>query len=90
MTTTTQDKHTELNFPDKSIKENAQDILQNLEQACPWSATFLFMEEGCGAVGQATPLAKSIESAMRRKFLLWQQTWIEPHARDIIAKLSQS
>ena len=61
-------------------------VIESLENAVPYSTTFLFLEEGCGAVGQETPLAKAIEAAMKKKFDIWADTWMRDQLKEIRAE----
>ncbi len=72
-----------MQYPGLSVKQHAEEILGSLDTAVPYGTTFLFMEEGCGAVGQGTPLARAIELAMKKHFQIWEQTWVRPHLEDL-------
>ncbi len=59
-------------------KEQAE-MLRNLDNACPWDTTFLFLEPGCESVGQGTELANAIKQAMQASFNRWADSWIRPY-----------
>lgn len=69
----------------QQLAEDRSKAVEHLDRAMPWSTTFLFSEPGCEAVGQATPLAKAIESAMKAAFERWEQSWIRPCVEPLAA-----
>ncbi len=76
----------EIIWPEKTDGELAREMLKSIKNAQPWSTTFLFLAEGCGEVGQSTPLAKAIEQAMKDSFRIWSDSWIKSQLQDITNK----
>jgi hypothetical protein len=72
----------------QAIRNALDDMAHSVKHAVPWDTTFLFLESGCGSVGQETPLAHAIEESLRRRFELWAATWITPRIDDALAQLN--
>lgn len=60
------------------MSKTKSQLKQHMRDAVPYTTTFLFLEPGCEAVGQGTALQIAIEKAMKVRFDLWAETWINP------------
>lgn len=73
-----------LNYPERTDKKLAEEVLAHLANAIPFSTAFLFLEPGCSQVGQGTELARSIEEALKKSFQVWANSWMRPYLEDIV------
>lgn len=72
-----------LEYPGVTTAEHARALLMHLDNAVPYDTTFLFLADGCESIGQGTPLAKAIETAMKASFEIWAASWMRPRLLDI-------